>query len=87
MDGDFFKYLSIIEGMLICAMLGWEVFWLRRMYQVLQNMPTAKQLQSMIDGIKKDRDTVKETLENIAKMFESAKKVLTGFMPMMKFPE
>lgn len=85
MDGDFFKYLSIAEGLMICAMLGWEVFWLRRMYQVLQSMPTAKQLQSMIDGIKKDRDAVKSTLENIANMFESAKKALGGLLP-MKFP-
>lgn len=48
MESGFFVYLSTIEGLLIVCMLGWEVFWLRRMYQALQNMPTTEQMSSMV---------------------------------------
>lgn len=48
MESGFFVYLSAVEGLLIVCMLGWEVFWLRRMYQALQNMPTTDQMGSMV---------------------------------------
>jgi hypothetical protein len=73
--GGFFVYLSMIEGLLICAMLGWEIFWLRKMYQVLWRMPTAQQLEEMVNMIKKDRDAIKKSLESLVEAFEPLKNV------------
>lgn len=83
MEGDFFKYLSIAEGFMIVCMLGWEVYWLRRMYQVLWNMPTSKQIQEMVEMIKKDRDSIRESLQDVASVFESGKRLFTVFGPLL----
>jgi hypothetical protein len=74
-NGSVFVYLSIVEGFLICCMLGWEVYWLRRMYKVLQSMPTGEQLAGMIEILKKDRDMVKESLENVVDTFMHGKEM------------
>ena len=86
MEMEFFKYVSIIEGFLIVGMLSWEVYWLRKMYQVLQSMPTAEQLNEMVQMMKKDREAVKETMGTVGEMFKSGKEVLSNFFPMVKFP-
>jgi hypothetical protein len=79
MEGaGFFVYLSMIEGLLICAMLGWEIFWLRKMYQVLWRMPTAQQLEEMVSMIKKDRDAIKKSLESLVEAFEPLKSILNN---------
>lgn len=71
MEGtSFFVYLSLAEGLLICCMLGWEIFWLRKMYQVLWRMPTSAQLTEMVDMIKSDRDSIKASLQNLVGAFE-----------------
>lgn len=78
MESNFFMYLSVIEGLLICGMLGWEIFWLRRMYQVLWGMPTAKQIGEMVDMIKSDRDSIRMSLSNLAGVFEPLKIMFGG---------
>jgi hypothetical protein len=75
---NFFVYLSMIEGLAICAMLGWEIFWLKRMYQVLNAMPTAKQLEDMLDMVKSDRDSIKKSLVELVSAFEPLKTMLMG---------
>lgn len=77
MEGDFFKYLSMVEGLMIVCMLGWEIYWLRRMYQVLGNMPTSDQLREMIEMIKKDRDSIKDSVKDIYSVFDYGKKALS----------
>lgn len=87
MENSFFVYLSAAEGLMIVCMLGWEIFWLRRMYQVLQNMPTAKQLSDMINMIKEDREAVKNSLMSVVNAFEPIKNVLmNGFGGLFKVP-
>lgn len=87
MEGDFFKYLSIVEGLMICLMLGWEVFWLRKMYQVLWAMPTAKQVQEMVEMIKKDRESIRASLESISNIFEYAKGMIGNLnLPFLGVP-
>ena len=79
--GNFFIYLSMIEGALIVCMLGWEIFWLRKMYQVLWSMPTAKQIAEMVEMIKSDRDSIKTSLSSLIGAFEPLQKMfgnLTG---------
>lgn len=84
MDGsNFFVYLSMIEGALIVCMLGWEIFWLRKMYQVLWAMPTAKQIGEMVSMIKDDRESIKTSLMSLVSAFEPLKQMfgnLTGGM-------
>lgn len=47
-----FVYLSVIEGLIICAMLAWEIFWLRRMYQVLHKLVDSfEPLKGMVMGL------------------------------------
>jgi hypothetical protein len=62
---QFFMYVSIVEGVVIAFLLSWEIFWLSRMYKVLWNMPTAKQVQEMVDMIKKDRDTIASAISEM----------------------
>lgn len=78
-----FVYLSIAEGLMIVCMLGWEIFWLRRMYQVLQCMPTSKQIEEMVAMIKSDRDSIKTSLHSLVGAFDPLKNIfgsLTGGM-------
>lgn len=77
-NGTVFMYVSVIEGCLIVCMLGWEVFWLRRMYQVLQCMPTSKQINEMVTIIKSDRDAVKSGLGALIGAFEPLKALFGG---------
>jgi flagellar motor component MotA len=56
-------------------MLGWEVFWLRRMYQALQNMPTTdqmssmvKQLSEMVKSINEGKRVVEQTFTTISSL-------------------
>jgi hypothetical protein len=77
-NASVFMYLSVIEGLLICCMLGWEIFWLRKMYQVLWSMPTAKQIGEMVDMIKKDRDAIKNSLTGLVDALEPLKNVLNN---------
>lgn len=83
-SGGIFVYISIVEGLLICGMLGWEVFWLSRMYKVLSKMPTADQLGQMVDMIAKDRDAVKEGLEQLGMMFKPLAGMFGGLLGMKK---
>lgn len=78
METNFFMYLSVAEGLLICCMLGWEIFWLRKMYQVLWSMPTAKQIGEMVEMIKSDRDSIKNSLVALVGAFEPLKNVFSG---------
>jgi hypothetical protein len=81
MDNSIFVYLSVFEGLMICCMLGWEIFWLRKMYQVLWSMPTAKQIEEMVAMIKSDRDSIKHSLVSLVGAFEPLQKLfgnLTG---------
>lgn len=75
-NGSFFMYLSVFEGLMICGMLGWEIFWLRKMYQVLWSMPTAKQIEEMVAMIKSDRDSIKTSLLSLVGAFEPLKVIL-----------
>ena len=78
MENSVFVYLSVFEGLMICAMLGWEIFWLRKMYQVLWSMPTAKQIEEMVAMIKSDRDSIKTSLLSLVGAFEPLKALLGG---------
>lgn len=75
---SFFMYLSAIEGLLIVCMLGWEIFWLRRMYQVLWNMPTAKQIGEMVEMIRGDRDAIKQAIESLTGAFNPLKSMFSS---------
>lgn len=75
---SFFMYLSAIEGMLIVCMLGWEIFWLRRMYQVLWNMPTAKQIGEMVEMIRGDRDAIKQAITSLTGAFDPLKNMFSS---------
>jgi len=77
---DFFMYLSVIEGFMIVCMLGWEIFWLRRMYKVLQSMPTASQMAETVKMLKNDRDAIVGALSGIISTFEPIKGLLNGNM-------
>lgn len=77
-NASVFMYLSVIEGLLICCMLGWEIFWLRKMYQVLWSMPTASQIEQMVTMIKSDRDSIKTSLLSLVGAFEPLKALLGG---------
>lgn len=81
MESNFFVYLSMLEGVVIVCMLGWEIFWLRKMYQVLWSMPTAKQIEEMVNIIKTDRESIKSSLLALVSAFEPLKTMfgnLTG---------
>ena len=78
METNFFMYLSAVEGLLIVCMLGWEIFWLRKMYQVLWRMPTSEQIGSMVDMIKSDRDSIKNSLSALVGAFDPLKNVFNG---------
>lgn len=78
METNFFMYLSAAEGLMIVCMLGWEIFWLRRMYQVLWNMPTSKQIGEMVDMIKSDRDSIKLSLAGLVGAFDPLKNLFSG---------
>ena len=84
MEGsNFFIYLSMSEGLAIVCMLGCEIFWLRKMYQVLWSMPTAKQIEEMVSMIKSDRDSIRLSLASLVSAFEPLKSLfgnLTGSM-------
>jgi len=75
MESNFFMYLSVAEGFMIVCMLGWEVFWLRRMYQVLWRMPTSAQIGEMVDMIKSDRDSIRQSLAGLVGAFEPLQKM------------
>lgn len=75
---SFFMYLSAIEGLLIVCMLGWEIFWLRRMYQVLWNMPTAKQIGEMVEMIRGDRDAIKQAIVSLTGAFDPVKSMFSS---------
>jgi hypothetical protein len=78
-----FVYLSIAEGFMIVCMLGWEIFWLRKMYLVLWRMPTSEQIDKMVNMIQSDRESIKASLLNLVNAFEPLKNVfesLTGGM-------
>lgn len=54
---EMYAYISIIEGVLIICMLGWEVFWLTRLYKVLMDMwsiidENSKAVKAVADSIK-----------------------------------
>lgn len=70
---SFFVYLSAAEGLMIVCMLGWEIFWLRRMYIILNKMPTAEQLEKMINIIQGDREAIKNAVSGLANVFEPLK--------------
>lgn len=79
-QNNFFMYLSAIEGMLIVCMLGWEIFWLRRMYQVLWRMPTSDQIAEMVKMIKDDRDAIRGSLTSLVDAFAPLKNMfVNGF--------
>jgi len=81
MEGsNFFIYLSMIEGLAIVCMLGWEIFWLRKMYQVLWSMPTAKQIEEMVSMIKSDRDSIRLSLASLVSAFEPLKSMFGGLV-------
>ena len=63
MDG--YIILSLVEGLVIMCMLGWEIFWLRRMYQVLNQMPTQDQLSEMIIFLKSSVDQMKKVTDPV----------------------
>jgi high-affinity Fe2+/Pb2+ permease len=69
---QFFMYISVVEGVVIAFLLSWEIFWLSRMYKVLWNMPTAKQVQDMVDMIKKDRDAIASAISEMNDMMKVA---------------
>lgn len=75
---SFFMYLSAIEGLLIVCMLGWEIFWLRRMYLVLWNMPTAKQIGEMVEMIRGDRDAIKQAIMSLTGAFDPLKHMFSS---------
>lgn len=77
-SNNVFVYLSMAEGLLIVCMLGWEIFWLRKMYQVLWSMPTASQIEEMVRMIKNDRDSIKTSLTSLVGAFEPLKNMLGG---------
>lgn len=77
-SSNIFMYLSVFEGLMICCMLGWEIFWLKRMYQVLQCMPTSSQIEEMVKMIKSDRDSIKTSLLSLVGAFEPLKNMLGG---------
>jgi len=77
MESNFFIYLSMLEGLVIVCMLGWEVFWLRKMYQVLWRMPTSDQIKEMVDMIKDDRESIKTSLMSLTTVFEPLKNVFS----------
>jgi hypothetical protein len=70
---SYFVYLSMIEGLVICCMLGWEIFWLRKMYQVLWAMPTSAQIEKMVKMIEGDRESIKNSLVALVNAFEPLK--------------
>ena len=78
METNFFMYLSVAEGLLICCMLGWEIFWLRKMYQVLWRMPTSEQIGKMVEMIQNDRDAIKTSLGGLVGAFEPLAKAFGG---------
>lgn len=73
---SFFMYVSVIEGIVIAFLLSWEIFWLSRMYKVLWNMPTAQQVQEMVEIIKRDRDTLIQKVQEIVDVVNKDKEVL-----------
>lgn len=78
MESNFFVYLSVVEGFMIVCMLGWEIFWLRRMYQVLWSMPTAKQIEEMVSMIKSDRDSIRQSLASLVTAFDPLKAIFSN---------
>lgn len=78
MESRFFMYLSVVEGIVICILLSWEIFWLSRMYKVLWNMPTAKQVQEMVEMIKSDRESIRISLKALTEVFEPFVKIFRG---------
>lgn len=78
METNFFMYLSVVEGLLIVCMLAWEIFWLRKMYQVLWRMPTSEQIGRMVDMIQSDRDSIKTSLVGLVGTFEPLVKMFGG---------
>lgn len=75
-----FVYVSIVEGLMIVCMLGWEIFWLRKMYQVLWRMPTSEQIEEMVKMIRSDRDSIKTSLSSLVGAFEPLQRMFTGGM-------
>ena len=59
-------------------MLGWEIFWLRKMYQVLWRMPTSDQIEEMVTMIRKDRDAIKNSLGGLVDALEPLKSMLNS---------
>ena len=78
METNFFMYLSAAEGLLIVCMLAWEIFWLRKMYQVLWRMPTSDQIGKMVEMIQSDRDSIKTSLVGLVETFSPLVKMFGG---------
>ena len=78
METNFFMYLSAAEGLLIVCMLAWEIFWLRKMYQVLWRMPTSDQIGKMVEMIQSDRDSIKTSLGGLVETFSPLVKMFGG---------
>lgn len=78
METSIFVYISMIEGILIILMLSWEIFWLRKMYQVLWRMPTSEQIGRMVEMIQSDRDSIKTSLVGLVETFSPLVKTFGG---------
>jgi len=77
---DWYVYLIILEGIVIVSMLGWEIFWLRKMWQALQSLPAKEQVASLAEGFKKNSDEVKVMLSSISNLAHLA----AGFLSQQK---
>jgi len=75
---EWYVYLVILEGIVIVSMLGWEIFWLRKMYMALQSLPGKEQVAGLAEGFKKNSDEVKEMLRSISSLAELAKVFLSS---------
>ncbi len=73
MESNIFIYISMAEGVMICALLAWEIFWLSRMYKVLYNMPTAEQVDSMVKVIKEDGEKITKVVGSIGELVNGFK--------------
>ena len=77
---SWYIYLVMLEGVVIVSMLGWEIFWLRKMYQALQSLPAREQVAGLAEGFKKNSDEVKVMLSSISNLAHLA----AGFLSQQK---
>ena len=69
------EYFVIIQGIVICGLLSWEILMLKKLYSVLQN--TSDSMDKMITSITKVVDELKKTnlpLASLLQLFNGAKK-------------